>query len=96
MELPKELIQRFANVYGLSYEEAEVKLINAVNAFETIKEAFNNVMNHIARIFEKIKDCFDKSIYIEHEKEYGYSIINPLKNQVINRKPLMIRARSAC
>lgn len=96
MELPKELIQRFANVYGLSYEEAEVELINAVNAFETIKEAFNNVMNHIARIFEQIKDCFDKSIYIEHEKEYGYSIINPLKNQVINRKPLMIRARTCC
>lgn len=29
MELPKELIQRFANVYGLSYEEAEVKLIKS-------------------------------------------------------------------
>ncbi|MFP3721326.1 hypothetical protein SFC57_02510 [Niallia circulans] len=96
MELPIELVQILANAKGIRYEESESKLINAVNAFVTIKEAFNNVMNHIARIFEKIKDCFDKSMYIEHEKEYGYSIINPLKNQVLNRKPSTIRARTCC
>lgn len=75
---------------------------------ESLREAFEKFANELCKVIAQIvSDCWEQikeltTKYIEYKLEqprrivYGYVKHRVMKSQVLNRKPMWIRARTTC
>ena len=66
-------------------------------AFEQFQEACKVIVKFICQVWEQIKEITEKyKSYRKPRPMYGYVKHKVMKSQVLNRKPMLIRARTTC
>ncbi|MGG3651966.1 hypothetical protein ABES36_10935 [Bacillus pseudomycoides] len=67
-------------------------------AIDIIQKAFINVANQFDELNEILKDCLVYKEELEYKERIRFSrtVVKAMKSQVLNRKPLLIRARTTC
>ncbi|HDR7611461.1 TPA: hypothetical protein QCX47_003061 [Bacillus mycoides] len=67
-------------------------------AFDMLREAFINTSKQVEEFNELIKCCFIDEEEMECMKctNFPRTVVKIMKSQVLNRKPMLIRARTTC
>lgn len=66
-------------------------------ALKKFYEAVQTIVQWVRQIWEQIKEITEKyKLYCKPRPIYGYVKHRVMKSQVLNRKPMLIRARTSC
>ena len=78
----------------------EVSVERVKEAFRKFYEACRVIVKFVCQVWERIKKL--AWVYMKNKKKrtprplYGYVKHRAMKSQVLNRKPMLIRARTTC
>lgn len=75
----------------------ELTIDDLKQAFERFQEACKAIVKFICQVWERIKEITEKyKLYCKPRPIYGYVKNRVMKSQVLNRKAMLIRARTTC
>ncbi|MEK5115414.1 hypothetical protein [Bacillus sp. FSL R5-0677] len=67
-------------------------------AFAMLRKAFTDMSEQVKEFNDLIREVskYEKEVEFKELSNYPRNIVRVLKSQVLNRKPMLIRARTTC
>lgn len=84
----QEIIREHANLLGISFDEMKRLVANLITEISSVWDAFQGLLNQSLINID--------NLLVNERPGWNTPKKQMLRNQVLNRKPLMARARSSC
>jgi len=67
-------------------------------AFSMLRKAFTDMSERVEEFNDLIKDAcmYEEEPEYKERTSFPHSVVKVMKSQVLNRKPMLIRARTTC
>jgi hypothetical protein len=88
-EEQEKKIEELAVVTGIAIEDIKKAIVNFANAAKTLWE-------ELKELAKTIHEIFNDHLILDDKPKWNTPKKIVMKSQVINRKPLMTRARNCC